>query len=170
MSDIIKVNSPFYEEFAVTVDDGNDEYKVNNYLWTSVAPTTTCVPANCCTASTTTVPFAACDITKLQNVDTTLECLGRLLKVKVTLKCGCPNKKVAVGVLVFDGAVCKGFKFKVVDTDTPTPQPILCGDSCGDICICEFCFVLDGSNICSTKNFDVKVIAHYTDITIPTCG
>ncbi|MEG2869679.1 MAG: vWA domain-containing protein [Terrisporobacter sp.] len=95
-----------------------------------------------------------------------LSCVGRLLSVNVKLSKICPNRKIVVGVMVYEVVdnmlVPRGFK--VVEVDTP-----LAGSN--EMCICKsfnvgpFEFILpEEISLCQNREFKVKVIAHYSDI------
>lgn len=94
-----------------------------------------------------------------------LSCSGRLLSVYVNLRGVCPNRKIAVGVAVYeevnDVLVPRGFKATEVTT-APVVNDLSC--MCKNIKIGAFDFVLpENTTSCAEREFRVKVIAHYSD-------
>lgn len=158
----VNSDSPLYEEFAL--DELPTDLIIEN------TPSDDCSPfifvsADCCSSSSpSSITIDSCDISDNKDIQTELDCQGRLLTIRVLLKCVCPNKKIAVGVLLFgkDGVV-KGFKVKeIVAPPHPTSEP---GQNCEHVAVCKFCFVLP-SSICFPLTLTAKVIAHYTDFDI----
>ena len=93
-----------------------------------------------------------------------LLCSGRLLSVYVNLKNVCPNRKIAVGVIVYENVnnvlVPRGFK--VAEVTTPSLGSDL--SMCKTTKVGTFDFVLpENTTLCSERNFRIKVIAHYSD-------
>lgn len=158
---IINTNSPLYEEFAI--DEIPEDLSFEDDF-----PPCTSASADCCgTASPGSIMIDACTISDNQDIQTQLNCQGRLLTIRVILKCVCPNKKIAVGVLLFEGDKVRGFEVKeIVTPPLPTNHP---GQNCEHVVVCKFCFVLL-SPICCPLTLTPKVIAHYTDFSINPCS
>ena len=125
------------------------------------------IHADCCGGSTeNSIKIDACKISDNKDIQADLDCQGRLLTIRVILKNVCPNKKVAIGVLLLDGNTVKGFKAKEIVT-----PPLLSGHECNhcdSVVVCKFCFVLPGS-ICCPITLTPKVIAHYTNFNVNPC-
>lgn len=162
---IINSNSPLYEEFAI------DELPVDPTIaadFHSNDTPCTSVHADCCgNSSPSSITIGECKISDSKDIQATLDCQGRLLTIRVILKCVCPKKKIAIGVLLFDeNKRVRGFEVKEITTPPlPTHEP---GENCEHVVICKFCFVLPGS-ICCPLTLKPKVIAHYTDFDIAPC-
>ena len=187
---IIKPNSPLYEEFAIdelpddlTYDEDSDPCthdKEDCDSWTHDKEDCDCwrpdkkdcvpctsVDADCCGTSPIPIRLEPCEISDTKDIKTELTCQGRLVTVRVILKCVCPNKKIAVGVLLFEGSKVRGFEVKEITTPPlPSSHP---GENCEHVVVCKFCFVLPGSLCCHLK-LKSKVIAHYTDFNIEQCS
>ncbi|SHH96697.1 hypothetical protein [Clostridium grantii] len=98
--------------------------------------------------------FEHCEIIKDVNKQITLECQGRLLRLKLKLKDLCGGNYVNLGVVILtmDNKIL-GFrvkKFKVIGPRC----------SCVDVCK-EFCFAFEDKNICAERKFKVRIIAQY---------
>jgi hypothetical protein len=159
---IINCNSPLFEE--VVMDEVPSDLNFN-YNWT---PCISASDVNCCgTASPSSITINPCVISDNRDIQAELNCQGRLLTIRVILKCVCPNKKIAVGVILFEGNKVRGFEVKeVVTPPLPTGFP---GGNCEHVVVCKFCFVLSGS-ICCPLTLTPKIIAHYTDFNIEPCS
>lgn len=120
--------------------------------------TTTLAPSNCCCNETKDANFLKCEISHNTDMDVNLNCLGRLLRVNVKINNVCPNKKIAIGVLVLEGNKLAGFRAKEIYTGN-----WFCGE-CKCINGGEFCFVFEENNLCSSRHFKVRIIAHYTNL------
>lgn len=97
-----------------------------------------------------------------------LSCVGRLLTVYVKLRNVCPNRKVAVGVLLYEKVlnqvVPRGFRAVEITTPSQTTN-LSC--MCKDINVGPFEFVLpETTSLCSKRQFYTKIISHYSD-TLP---
>ena len=125
------------------------------------------IQADCCGNLTkNSIKIDACKIWDNKDIHAELECQGRLLTIKVTLKNVCPNKKIAVGVLLLEGNTVKGFKAKEIVTPS-----LLNGrecNHCDSVVICKFYFVLPGS-LCCPITLTPKIIAHYTNFNVDPC-
>jgi hypothetical protein len=159
---IINCNSPLFEE--VVLDEVPTDFNFN-YNWT---PCNFANDLNCCgTSSPGSITINPCVISDNRDIQAEMNCQGRLLTIRVILKCVCPNKKIAIGVLLLEGSKVRGFKVKEVFTPPlPTGFP---GGSCEHVTICKFCFVLSGS-ICCPLTLTPQIIAHYTDFNIEPCS
>ncbi len=94
-----------------------------------------------------------------------LLCDGRLLSIYVNLICICQNRKVAVGVIVYEvvdnDLVCRGYRAVEVTTPNSGTNPECI---CKTIKVGPFDFVLpEKMGLCNKREFKVKVIAHYSD-------
>ncbi|WP_051623580.1 hypothetical protein [Clostridium hydrogeniformans] len=109
----------------------------------------------CCYDVTKEINFPPCKMIKNEFLDVQPSCDGRLLIIKVNLKNICPNKKIAVGVLIYKDNRVYAFRAKKIDTG-----------NCSQ-CICknfnagEFCFVFTEDNLCEYRKIKIKVIVHY---------
>lgn len=123
--------------------------------------------ADFCGSSTeNSMKIDACEISNNKNIQAELDCQGRLLSIKVTLKNVCTNKYISIGVLLLEGTTVRGFKAKEILT-----PPLLTGHSCNhceNYVVCKFCFVLPGS-VCCPITLTPKVIAHYTNFNVDIC-
>lgn len=104
-----------------------------------------------------------------------MESLGRIVQVSVTLKRICPNRDVALAVILtevdqYGIEHSRGLKTMTVPAHT---QP-----SCRDITVKCIKFVLpeksdiacSGDSICGNRNFKVRMIAHYIDNDFDCCN
>ncbi len=161
------LNNPCSAETdGFVIDDIVSVYPDSNNFGDLDCPPCTFTPCDCCYSdvSPTTITQDACEIWKKETVKANLTCQGRILTIKVVLKRVCPNKKIAIGVLLYKGPHIKGFKAKEIVTP-PLPPYSKC-KKCIDVVTCEFCFVIPGS-ICHPLTLRPKIIAHYTDINRP---
>lgn len=158
---IINCNSPLFEEVVL------DEVLTDFNFGSNGTPCNS-ASADCCgSSSPSSITINPCVISDNKDIQTEITCQGRLLTIRVILKCVCPNKKVAIGVLLFEGNKVRGFEVKEIFTPPlPTGNP---GGSCENVVVCKFCFVLSGS-ICCPLTLTPKVIAHYTDFNIEPCS
>lgn len=120
--------------------------------------TTTPMPPQCCYDETKIVEFSKCEVSHNTDVDINFHCVGRLLKLNVNLNSVCPNKKIAIGVLVFEGNKLVGFKVKELYTGRCRYN------ECNSISAGEFCFVFSENDLCRCRSFKIRVIAHYTNL------
>ena len=103
-----------------------------------------------------------------------MESLGRILQLDVTLKNVCPNKRVALAAIITEkdykgNEYKRGMKVMTIPAHTR--------DNCHDITVRCIKFVLpedldvSGSTneICNTRNFKVRFIAHYIDSGFDCC-
>lgn len=115
--------------------------------------------ADCCFDISEGVFFDKCQDNEEKTIGPVrLKCQARLLKINVLLKNVCRGRKIALGVIVCEGKKTKGFK------GTEIEIPGKPGSGCTTIKINNFCFVLPDKSICDKKRFEVKVVAHYTDL------
>lgn len=122
-------------------------------------PAPTSAPCQCCSGTPTPVNFEHCELEKTVDVSATVNCVGRVLDVDVTLKNVCPNKLVNIGVLVFDENN-KLITFKVCKFSTDsTPGTCIPSVNAG-----KFCFVFDDDSCPSTRTLTVRVVSNYVEI------
>lgn len=119
------------------------------------------VTCNCCCSGRQEVTFNACqDVSDITNIPATLQCLGRLLRVTVTIPNACRGRLINIGVLVCEGSDIRGFKVcrVMVPTGTPSDGP------CTSITTDMFCFVLseEAASLCTSRTVTVRVLANYT--------
>ncbi|MBQ8409723.1 MAG: VWA domain-containing protein [Clostridia bacterium] len=106
--------------------------------------------------------------------DICLDGLGRIVQLDVTVRNVCPNKRVALAVLLHEVDSCgcehkRGFKTMTVPAHTR--------EGCHDVTVRCIKFVLpedqDTSNtarsICDTRKFRARFIAHYIDSDFDCC-
>ena len=103
-----------------------------------------------------------------------LESLGRILKLDVTIPNICPNRRVALAVILTEvdeegNEYRRGMKTLVI--------PAHLGDTCRDITVRCIRFVLpeeldvsgDPTGLCSARNFRARFIANYIDAGFTCC-
>lgn len=111
------------------------------------------------------VEFEVCEELK-EITETSTLCAGRLLSVSVKLTKVCPERKVAIGVIVYEklednSLEPKGFRATEITTPAITETDTCV---CKDIEVKPFDFVLpEEDGICKERSFYTKVIAHYSD-------
>lgn len=112
---------------------------------------------NCCCNTKQDICFSPCDIVKKECIDVCPSCEGRLLILHVNLKNICPNKIIAVGVLIYENKKLYAFKVKKMPTG--------CFDGCKNknFDAGEFCFVFPEDQLCQKRKFKVKVMSHYVE-------
>lgn len=160
----INLNSPLYDECAI---GSIPALPACDCKCPPVNPPCVAAPADCCGKSVPNIIIEACKISENEDIQTELDCQGRILTIRVILKCVCPNKKIAIGVLLYEGDKVRGFKVKEIVTP-PLPTGNLV-EKCEHVVICKFCFILPGS-ICCPLTLTPKVIAHYTNFNIDPCS
>lgn len=106
--------------------------------------------------------------------DITLESLGHIFQFDVTVRDICPNKRVALAILLSeidcnDEELTRGMKTLTI--------PALTGTNCQDVTIRCIKFVLpgdlDGTSscaVCNTRKFKVRLIANYIDFNFKCCN
>lgn len=128
-----------------------------------------CPVGNCPADGDGHVYFGRCqDFKEFELGDTEVEGSGRLLHVNLTLKNVCPNRRIALGLLLRELGnngleETRGFRAMVVPAHNRS--------SCIDIPLSTIRFVLPeelhltGASLCSSacRHFLVRVIAHYVD-------
>lgn len=101
------------------------------------------------------VCFPPCTICGSDEIETTVNESARVLNVRVKLKKVCGNKKVCLGVLVFEKGKLvrvRAQEIKVCGRDHCTcPPPI------------DFWFIFEEKDICDGRKFEVKVVADYCE-------
>lgn len=85
---------------------------------------------------------------------------GRLFAVDVNLYKVLCNKTIAIGVLVYEGEILRGFKVKQVYTGKAY------GYRYRDINSGKIYFVFPEEDVSKERNFKVKVIANYINLNI----
>lgn len=106
--------------------------------------------------------------------EVTLESLGRILKLDVTVKNVCPNKRVALAVILTEvddkgKEFNRGLKTLVI--------PAHSGDRCRDVKVRCIKFVLpetldamgSADSICDRRNFKARFLANYIDTDFECC-
>lgn len=104
-----------------------------------------------------------------------LESLGRILQLDVTLQNVCPNKRVALAVTLNEIDNCgneykRGMKVMTIPAHTR--------ETCRDVKVRCIKFVLPEdlsvsgttTSMCSTRNFRARFIAHYIDYDFECCN
>ncbi len=106
--------------------------------------------------------------------DLSLESLGHIFQFDVTIKGVCPNKRVALAILLNeidcnDEELTRGMKTLTI--------PALIGTTCQDVTIRCIKFVLPGDldgtsacEVCNTRKFKVRLIANYIDFNFKCCN
>lgn len=101
------------------------------------------------------VCFPPCTICGNEDIETCVNESARVLNVKVKLKKVCGNKKVCIGVLVFE----KGRLVRVRAQEVK-----VCGRN---QCTCpppiDFWFIFEDKDLCEGRKFDIKVVADYCE-------
>lgn len=96
--------------------------------------------------------FVCADVGEIQ-----LQSQGRILQLNVTLTNVCPNREVAMAVILTEKPenVRRGMKVFSI--------PAHNGSQCKDVLVKNITFVLpeDGLDICRPRNFSAQIIAHY---------
>jgi hypothetical protein len=161
-STTINMASPSCDEFVI-----NELISVHpaldNFLDLDCPPCTV-TSSNCYnTNSHNSINTDTCDILSSQDLETELDCQENQLKIRVILKHLYPNRKLAVGVLLFEGITIRGFKFKEIITP-PSPTGSL-NNNCENVMVCKFYFELPKSR-CRPANLRPKIVAHYTGFAI----
>lgn len=141
---------------------------LNNEVQGPDDPVVKCPPTNptvsCCFAGVEDVTIDKGFGLKQEDMDVNLDCLARILKIKLLLHNVVAGRKVNCAVLVFDKATGKLLRLKANEITVPGTFP-----TCVDACVCEFCFSFGPENYCTALNLTVKVIANYADFEFPVC-
>lgn len=158
-----EINYMDEEGNVVTFPNPTIEVNCDDLVITEPCPTVVDLEINGCEDS---IVFDAGDIE--------LTSLGRILQVDATLKNVCPNKRVALAVILnevdaFDVEYQRGLKILTIPAHTQ--------DTCQDVLIRCIKFVLpenldaiDPLNLmCNTRNFRVRFIANYIDHDFECC-
>ncbi|MFA9397050.1 MAG: hypothetical protein ACERKV_02120 [Clostridiaceae bacterium] len=114
--------------------------------------------ANCECLLQENVEFAASDDYKNVNIVSTLSCGGKILKVIVKLNNICKNRKIAIGVIIYEKDRILAFKVSKVD---PTEGTIARENEEK-----EFWFALPDENANQKRNLAINVFAHYYDFSV----
>jgi hypothetical protein len=124
------------------------------------------VTCDCCVDTGQDVTFAQCQEFQESTIYVSgLKCEGRLLKIKVNLSGVCRGRNVTVGVLVCENdpatqsVIWRGFKACEITVPIAGGTANTCVDN---VEIDRFCFVFPEDNLCETRTFKVRVIAHYS--------
>ena len=101
---------------------------------------------------------------------------GKILAINLTLKHVLANKKISIGIFVFEGKVLKGLNVRTLNTggyddcgekeDSECFQYLTYKNQCKykDINSGNFYFVFPGENECENEKLSIKIVSHYTDI------
>lgn len=106
--------------------------------------------------------------------DICMDGLGRIVQLDVTLRNVCPNKRVALAVLLHEVDACGGEHKRGMKTMT---VPAHTRASCHDVTVRCLEFVLPedldvsdtAKSICNTRKFKARFIAHYIDNDFDCC-
>jgi hypothetical protein len=109
----------------------------------------------CCINTEKFVTLPPCKPVVCEEVDTELNCLGRILKAKVNLDNLCPCKRVTVAVLIFEDNKLLCFKVGKIKTGS---------NGCNIKKTKEFCFALEDNDLCRTRNLKIQIVANYSTI------
>ena len=125
-------------------------------------------------APAVTVPVEGCgDMIEYNLGDLPLESVGRIMQLDVNLKNVCPNRRVALAVVLTelddeDQSYPRGMKTVTVPAHTD--------EECRDILVRCIRFVLpedlnvSTNGLCGTRNIQAQVFAHYIDHEFTCCG
>lgn len=115
------------------------------------------------------------DSVEIDAGDLGMESLGRILQLSVTLNNVCPNKRVALAVIITETdsegtEYSRGMKTMTI--------PALSGDSCRDVTVRCVKFVLPedtnvsetAGGLCSERHFRARFIANYIDADFACCN
>lgn len=118
--------------------------------------------------STTQIGYDRCEISKNIELDASeLSGIGRYLTVCATVKNVCPDKRIAIGMALYekagDGRVLKGHKSFVASHSE---------NCCADITLNNVHFILpeeiaetcDTDSQCHERNFELDFASHYVDM------
>ena len=122
------------------------------------------------------IPLGGCeDAIEFDGGDINLESLGRILQLDMTIKNVCPNRRVALAVIItevdrYGIEHNRGIKTMTIPAHTKK--------NCSDVTVRCIKFVLpedldvSGSSnmICDTRNFKARFIAHYIDNDFECCN
>jgi len=101
---------------------------------------------------------------------------GKILAINLTLKHVLADKKISIGILVFEGKVLKGFKVRTINTgridDCDNSEHPECSkylrteNQCNykDITSGNFYFVFPGDDDYENERLNIKIIYNYLDI------
>lgn len=110
--------------------------------------------------------------------DVYLESQGRIVELNVTVKNVCPNKRVALAVVLTE-ADCRGREYQRGFKTLTIPAHSY--PSCRDVLVKCIRFILPediaaslscgmDSSLCGTRNLKARVMAHYIDTDFDCCG
>lgn len=152
---------------SITYDDNEDNIVTFPSPTVEVDCGIVICPDNCTDPAEVSV-YGCSDAVEIDAGDICMDGLGRIVQLDVTLRNICPNKRVALAVLLNEvdsqgNEYKRGLKTMTVPAHTR--------ESCRDITIRCINFVLpedlDVSNttgsMCHTRNFKARFIAHYID-------
>lgn len=118
--------------------------------------------------TTSNVNFDRCEINQSMELDAqNLSGIGRYLNLSATVKNVCPNKRIAIGMALYETTggcrVLKGHKAFVASHSERC---------CTDITLNNIHFVLpeeiaeveDTSHLCHRRNFEMEFTSHYVDM------
>lgn len=125
---------------------------------------------NCCTKEIT---LPKCCDSVFEDICLPMTDTGKVLAINLTLKHVLANKKISIGIFVFDGKILKGFKVRTIDTgesdehgDCECSSYLKYKNECKykDVRTGNFYFVFPSDNECENKKLNIKIISHYSDI------
>lgn len=165
---------------TIEVNDNIEYEDTEGNIVTFPSPTieVTCDNLNCIEGCPTPVDIVVegCnDTIEYDAGDIYLDSLGRILELKATIKNVCPNRRVALAVIVTE-VDANNIEHKRGIKTMEIPAHTL--PTCNDIIINCIRFVLPesldttGNNnaICNARNFKARFIAHYIDNDFNTCN
>lgn len=125
------------------------------------------VQINADDTTTTPIFYDNCEQSKTFTLDSQhISGLGRFLNFSVTIKRVCPNKRVAVGLLLYETTggcrIMKGHKAYAVSHNE---------HCCADIRLNNVKFVMpeeladtnDNESVCPRRSFEMEFVAHYVN-------
>lgn len=127
---------------------------------------------NCCTKEIT---LPKCCDSIFEDICLPMTDTGKVLAINLTLKHVLVNKKISIGIFVFEGKILKGFKVRTIDTgksdednDCEWSSYSKYKNECKykDVRTGNFYFVFPSENDCENKKLNIKIISHYSDINI----
>lgn len=128
---------------------------------------------NCCTKEIT---LPKCSDSIFEDICLPMTDTGKILAINLTLKHVLANKKISIGIFVFEGNVLKGFKVRTINTgeykdctekeDSECSKYLKYKNDCKykDVKSGNFYFVFPCNDDCESKKLSIKIISHYSDI------
>lgn len=98
------------------------------------------------------------DIDCAESRRTPLKFTGRFLRVKVALSNVCGNRNIALGVMLLekvgDAFITKDMRVCEIPGSDNSTTP--------EIRLKEFCFIIPDEDMCNTRHFHIRAVAHYS--------